>query len=87
MSAPAGALLHQLQQLPARSRQGLSDLRRRLFQQGMFHFSPLPGLGANSIQVRSQRKKASSFAPHSTPTDLSGLQLVVVSTPAWWLST
>lgn len=36
MSAPAGALLHQLQQLPARSRQGLSDLRRRLFQQGMF---------------------------------------------------
>ncbi|KAJ5218050.1 uncharacterized protein N7498_000149 [Penicillium cinerascens] len=34
MSAPVGPLLAQLQQLPARSRQGINDLRRRLFQQG-----------------------------------------------------
>ncbi|KAJ6134638.1 hypothetical protein N7523_000960 [Penicillium sp. IBT 18751x] len=34
MSAPVGPILAQLQQLPARSRQGLNNLRQRLFQQG-----------------------------------------------------
>ncbi|KAJ5463696.1 hypothetical protein N7475_008640 [Penicillium sp. IBT 31633x] len=34
MSAPMGPILQQLQTLPARSRQGLSNLRQRLFQQG-----------------------------------------------------
>ncbi|KAJ5781232.1 hypothetical protein N7457_006392 [Penicillium paradoxum] len=34
MSAPMGPILQQLQTLPARSRQGLNNLRQRLFQQG-----------------------------------------------------
>ncbi|OQD70351.1 hypothetical protein PENDEC_c024G01896 [Penicillium decumbens] len=34
MSAPVGPLLAQLQQLPVRSRQGINNLRQRLFQQG-----------------------------------------------------
>ncbi|KAJ5900033.1 hypothetical protein N7495_004777 [Penicillium taxi] len=34
MSAPVGPVLQQLTQLPARSRQGLNNLRQRLFQQG-----------------------------------------------------
>ncbi|KAJ6010078.1 hypothetical protein N7499_004518 [Penicillium canescens] len=34
MSAPVGPILAQLQMLPARSRQGLNNLRQRLFQQG-----------------------------------------------------
>ncbi|GLI78288.1 hypothetical protein F1880_007739 [Penicillium rolfsii] len=33
MSAPVGPIIAQLQQLPARSRQGLNNLRQRLFQQ------------------------------------------------------
>lgn len=39
MSAAMGPLLQQLQALPARSRQGLNNLRQRIFQQGML--SPL----------------------------------------------
>ena len=35
MSAPMGPILQQIATLPARSRQGLSNLRQRLFQQGM----------------------------------------------------
>lgn len=31
-----GPLMQQLQALPARSRQGLNNLRQRIFQQGMF---------------------------------------------------
>lgn len=31
-----GPILQQLQALPARSRQGLNNLRQRIFQQGMF---------------------------------------------------
>ncbi|KAJ5081244.1 hypothetical protein N7456_013482 [Penicillium angulare] len=34
MSAPVGPIMQQLATLPARSRQGLSNLRQRLFQQG-----------------------------------------------------
>ncbi|KAJ5114378.1 hypothetical protein NUU61_000137 [Penicillium alfredii] len=34
MSAPVGPILQQLMTLPARSRQGLNNLRQRLFQQG-----------------------------------------------------
>ncbi|KAK4864586.1 hypothetical protein LT330_009581 [Penicillium expansum] len=34
MSAAMGPLLQQLQALPARSRQGLNNLRQRIFQQG-----------------------------------------------------
>ncbi|CAG7919368.1 unnamed protein product [Penicillium olsonii] len=34
MSAPMGPILQQISTLPARSRQGLSNLRQRLFQQG-----------------------------------------------------
>lgn len=36
MSAAMGPLMQQLQALPARSRQGLNNLRQRIFQQGMF---------------------------------------------------
>ncbi|KAJ5765905.1 hypothetical protein N7520_005464 [Penicillium odoratum] len=34
MSAPVGPIMQQLATLPARSRQGLNNLRQRLFQQG-----------------------------------------------------
>ncbi|KAJ5193423.1 hypothetical protein N7449_009565 [Penicillium cf. viridicatum] len=34
MSAAMGPLMQQLQALPARSRQGLNNLRQRIFQQG-----------------------------------------------------
>ncbi|KAJ5566577.1 hypothetical protein N7535_008215 [Penicillium sp. DV-2018c] len=34
MSAPMGPIMQQLATLPARSRQGLNNLRQRLFQQG-----------------------------------------------------
>ncbi|CAG8902774.1 unnamed protein product [Penicillium egyptiacum] len=34
MSAAMGPILQQLQALPARSRQGLNNLRQRIFQQG-----------------------------------------------------
>ncbi|KAJ5630212.1 uncharacterized protein N7484_010312 [Penicillium longicatenatum] len=34
MSAAAGPIMQQLAALPARSRQGLNNLRQRLFQQG-----------------------------------------------------
>ncbi|KAJ5371710.1 hypothetical protein N7463_001428 [Penicillium fimorum] len=34
MSAAMGPIMQQLQALPARSRQGLNNLRQRIFQQG-----------------------------------------------------
>ncbi|KAJ5591958.1 uncharacterized protein N7459_002327 [Penicillium hispanicum] len=34
MSAPVGPIMQQLSTLPVRSRQGLNNLRQRLFQQG-----------------------------------------------------
>lgn len=40
-----------------------------------------------TAQVRSQRKRASSFAPRSTSTGPSGWPLAAVSTQAWWQST
>jgi hypothetical protein len=42
MSAPVGPIIAQLQQLPARSRQGLNNLRQRLFQQGTFPIESIP---------------------------------------------
>ena len=40
MSAPVGPIMQQLATLPARSRQGLNNLRQRLFQQGTFSSIP-----------------------------------------------
>jgi hypothetical protein len=42
MSAPVGPIIAQLQQLPARSRQGLNNLRQRLFQQGTSFIKSIP---------------------------------------------
>lgn len=36
MSAPVGPLMQSLRTLPERGRQGVNNLRQRLFQQGMF---------------------------------------------------
>jgi hypothetical protein len=72
MSAPVGPIIAQLQQLPARSRQGLNNLRQRLFQQGTFSLnlslsSPSFHQKYHSsnvfLQRPSLRKRASCSAP------------------------
>jgi hypothetical protein len=53
MSAPVGPILAQLQQLPARSRQGLNNLRQRLFQQGTFSSNPSLSCVPSSHSIKS----------------------------------